>query len=222
MNIKGRKGKKRNGKLKVSKDVKKYIAKKFDKMIEDKMNTGIVTASAITNTLNGVLLNGIGQGDDYFQRTGVRIRSKYIHVNAVFRYPAANTPTSPIVIRFMIVRDIQANQTSTVDGDLLQVATAGSSYISHENWQNRDRFKIYYDRLITLQPQSASIGTNGMVAIKAYVPLHLVQTAYSGVGTTVASIETGALAMFVVSNVAAGGANSAEWAYEYKHVYEDA
>lgn len=85
---------------KVSKAVKNYVAKLVDERIEDKFiigDTTTVSLSAAT-VCERDLINGIGQGSNFDQRTGNKIRIKWVKLKTVFELSANSSSNSRIRI----------------------------------------------------------------------------------------------------------------------------
>lgn len=217
-----RRGKrKRRGKALATKG---YVKRLLHSNIENKFLTGASTAVAMSDTLGGVLLNGVGQGDDVFQRAGNRIRMRYlrIRVHATTAVDAA----IPAIARIMVLYDRQTNLAASPDTTILQTATAGLGYLSPFNLNYNKRYKVLYDQTRKIQVYAENNAGTASFAEDATwiirIPLKGMLTAYAGTGTTVASISKGSLAMYHISDIASGTANSLFFSYEFNMEYEDA
>lgn len=142
---------------------------------------------------NVVLVNGVSQGSDINNRIGRR----YTNVSVQMRYTcqvSAITPT-PAAARIMIVYDLQPNGATTVPilTDILQTATTTSPM----NINNRDRFRVIYDKTHTVSPNGPEI-----FYTKMFKKLNLVTTNNAGTTATIGSIATGAMYVVTVGDTA--------------------
>lgn len=158
---------------------------------------GIPTAGEIS------FLNPVAGG------TGIndRIGRKYTMKSILFRlglYPSsANNAPVGTLVRCLIVYDAQNNSSAAGPSvsDILMTATWDSAM----NLDNRERFKILYEKTFTM---AATLYTTGAltagsprpVAVdkfrKCYLPV-----INSGVGGTTADIATGAVYLLLIANI---------------------
>lgn len=212
--------------------MKKAISKIVDDKVHDEIENqavgGSISNVAVTNVITANLLNGISQGTDYFNRKGVNIRSRFIRI-AYSIHPGNNASLSPI-FRVMVVRDNQSNQIAINDIDLFQLPTAGVSYLSAINFQQRHRYDILFDKLHVLKNQGVSattVGTSANTAsetITNVLKLNLRNryTRYVGTGNLIGQIQKGALYFIILSDTVTGGLNGATYYMNFLHQFEDA
>jgi hypothetical protein len=157
-------------------------------------NSLILSAGLVT------LLNGLAQGTDFNQRIGRKIVMTSILWNhGYIPYDGTSSPEGEI-IRNMIIYDTQANSGSTpAVTDILVSADPFSAM----NLNNRDRFKVLFDKRITMNPV-----TYTGAALTAGAPVTKFMSKYkkcahdvifSGTGATLGSIQTGSVLGLVVS-----------------------
>lgn len=147
------------------------------------------------------LLNGVDQGTDYTQRIGRKIILKSLFFRVNF-FPSATTasPTGTIC-RLLIVYDCQTNSAAPAVTDILQAA----EYDAPMNLNNRDRFKVIYDKYIMM---CATAYTTGALTAGDPCPKMLskykkmsLEEIFSGTANTVGSIATGSIyAMLIASS----------------------
>lgn len=157
----------------------------------DLATTGSGTGD-ITTTMGRTCANAISIGADINQRVGrkITIRSLEMHYS-VF---ADADQVDPTLSRIMVVFDRQANGTQPAGTDIL---TASTVY-SPKNLNNRERFTILKDDLISTQ----RLTDKSQVVQKWYLRTSLPVVYNSGVAGTYADIASGSLWVCVVSTVA--------------------
>lgn len=174
--------------------------------VKEKKYTDVAAADYVADTTGTVtLLNGIAQGDDNTNREGRQVTMTSVSVKG-FLQPVDNI-TDPGYCRLIVVWDSATNGgAAPAITDLL----AASTSLSHNNLNNRMRFKVLLDE------QYAIGGTNNtatqsfaqsptVVTINRYLPLPKgCVTTFSGTGATSASIQSGAIWMFTIGSRAAG------------------
>lgn len=138
-----------------------------------------------------ILLNGIAEGTGVSQRVGRKI--KMTSVQGRMSVYVSTATTSPSV-RCMIVYDMQTNSTLAGLGDILQVFTAGSDFISPYNLNNRDRFRVLWDKTYTVNAVN-----NERATFKFYKKLKL-DTVYDNTGAIIDDISTGSLLLLFFSS----------------------
>lgn len=145
------------------------------------------------------LLNGVSTGTDYTNRVGRKILIKSL-LFRVFITPSATT-SAPVgdFVRIMLIWDCQANSAAASVSDVLQT----TSYDAPINLTNRDRFKILTDKYVAMNPNTYTAGapTGGnprTASIKVYKKMSM-ETIYSGTGSTIGSIQSGALYLLMIN-----------------------
>lgn len=168
----------------------------------------VVAASYAADTTGTVtLLNGIAQGDDYNQRIGRQVLPTSISIKGLLH--PGDTTSNECYCRCIIVWDSALNGGSApAITDLL----AASTSISHNNLNNRNRFKILADEQYAIgatynTATQAYAQSPTIVTINRYIPMKEYITQYQGTGATAGSIQSGAIWMFTVGDQApsAGG-----------------
>lgn len=146
------------------------------------------------------LLNGIATGTDFTARIGRKIIMKSLFFRAHF-FPSAtvDSPTGTFV-RLLIFYDCQSNSAAPIVGDVLTIG----AYDSPMNLNNRDRFKVIYDKFINM---SATDYTAGALTTGDPIPKQLqkykklnMEVVFSGIGATVASIQTGSVYALLIAS----------------------
>lgn len=138
-----------------------------------------------------ILMNGIAQG------TGVsgRIGNKITMTSAQGRISIyVSTATTSPSVRCMLVFDSQTNSAVFTGGDLLASAAAGVDFLSPLNLNNRERFRILWDRTYTVDTVSTERATFNFYK-KMKLPV-----VYDGTGALVDDIQTGSLYLVIMSS----------------------
>ncbi len=151
----------------------------------------VSSATAISSTGSVLLLNATIAGDGFNNRDGRMIRCKSIqYALNVIMEPATAVNTSTRVI---VVIDTQPNGVLMTIAELLN----GSNTIDFRNLDNRKRFVILTDRVVT---QSATANTLNQLTWYKQIDM---KTIYddSNAGT-IADIESNALLMILISSEA--------------------
>lgn len=159
--------------------------------------TASVIASATTGNI--ILLSGVAVGTDYNTRIGRKVVIKSVYL----RMAAYLTPAAPAnegdFIRCLLIVDKQANGAAPVISDIFQ----NSNYIDPLNLNNRDRFKVMYDKMIAFGPSNyaaaAITGGAPQPRFKKYFKLCNYETIFGGTGATVGSIQSNALYLVFLS-----------------------
>lgn len=145
------------------------------------------------NTTGAVtLLNGCVQGNDFNQRDGRKIKMVSVQFSGDFLYNASGGDDAGV--RLAIIYDTQANASAPAITDVFTAINAHTFV----NLNNRDRFRIIYDKRVCLGRYSTtatqSVADNTSRHIQKWIPLKGLETVYnSGNAGTVADIQTGAL-----------------------------
>lgn len=107
-----------------------------------------VSPGNITSTARITLLSGVSQGTDYTQRIGRKIMFK----SMLLRWMTQNVTVAGAsdangdIMRVLCIQDLQSNGSSIATTDVLQ----SNSVLSPMNLNNRDRFKVLFDKIVTL------------------------------------------------------------------------
>lgn len=164
------------------------------------------------------LLNGVAQGTDFTDRIGRKIILKSLFFRVNF-FPSATTaaPTGTTV-RLLIVYDCQTNGAAPLVSDILQ----SGNYDSPINLNNRDRFKVLYDKFIMMCATAYTAGTLAAgdpcpKMLTKYKKMYMEQI-FGGTANTVGSIQTGSIYAMLIAS-----ANNTVQADSYFRVrFEDA
>lgn len=175
----------------------KRKVKKLEKSEELKYKDTYYT-TALTAAGALVSINPLAQGDDFNQRIGESVVSKYLNFKARFERPGATTSDQ---IRITILWDHQFNGvggsiSALLDG-IYDNATITSLPIAPLNYRCNERYKVLYDKLLLFNPQSST--TDMIHVLKKNINLHGMQVKYADSGATFASIVSRALLFFVSS-----------------------
>jgi len=144
-------------------------------------------ASVLTTTGFILHLTGIAQGDDFNQRVGEEVISKYLNMKLRLSKTASiNSPQ----IRCIIFWDMQNNgvgptlftSTSLVEG-LLDNAVITNTMLSPHNYRTKDRYHILWDKHITFNPDDVT--ANQTINYKKNIKLSGAKIKY---GTSAGSI----------------------------------
>lgn len=157
------------------------------------MNSTIGTPNALTaNTLNAILINGVAQGSGDDGRIGMRVNNKYLEC----RFSVAQQATATSALVRILVVQCQANAGTITAGDILQQVTPYAS----TDTIGKAYFKILRDELIDINVYNS----HSPISRHLYIPLDglkMEETHYSGTGSTIASINKGAIFLCFLSDV---------------------
>jgi hypothetical protein len=152
------------------------------------MDTNINTTYGTTYAVN--LLNGLVQGTDYNNRVGISIKAVSLLCRLTIRINSAATLDS--FFRFVILRDIQANNATVAQATIFETTDYNS--LIRSDWSQR--FYFYRDTTYKL-----SLAGPSTVSVEFSVPLgfhtHYVKGADAG---TIADIATNVLFVWFASS----------------------
>jgi len=166
------------------------------------VENAVASATISTTGANPVAYNLVAQGTDFTNRVGRVINMSSI----LFRYfiTPENTASNSEgeIVRILLVYDMQSN--STTIPAITDVLNA-SDVLSGVKLDNRDRFKILYDkrtamRGVTFTAAAVTGGDPQPFFKEKFFKVNL-DTVYSGTGGTIGNIATGSLLLFFVGNV---------------------
>lgn len=139
------------------------------------------------------LVNGISAGTAYNERIGRKIRIKSIQMNLGI----LSGVTNPARIRILVFIDRQANsQLLTIPANLIDNSVITQLSKAFLNLDNRSRFNVLYDKLVTIDSVMRTTMDIKMYRKKVF------DVVYSGVGNTSGSIQTNALWVLFVGDLA--------------------
>lgn len=195
---------------------------RFGGIKEKKFFDIAATIYSFDTTGTVTLLSAPIQGTDYTNRIGRKIMLKSVYVRGFCGTETSATVTAPVVApaqigRLILLIDMQPNGTLPAMTDILMAATP----ISHLNPNNRDRFKILFDKqyvfgrtaIDTTATQTYAFQSDKQaIGIKKYKKINVEQIFNSGNAGTIADTTSGALLMITIGNIAAGtNTNSFAW-----------
>lgn len=171
----------------------------------------LAKASYVCDTTGTVTaLNLIAVGDDNSTRDGRQVTLKSCHIQGVIQ--PTDATTSEHLARILVVWDSQANGAlGTIATTTTGILTAADS-VSNTQLNNRDRYTILRDLRFamggfsTTATQSYS-QTPNVQMVNEYIKLNHKVT-YGGTAADIASLNTGALLLVTVANVAAGAGST--------------
>lgn len=151
-------------------------------------------------------------GSDMNNRIGRKILIKSAYIRGFLSTePAGSAAVNSVGVqqaRFILFCDMQPNANAPAVTDLLVAATP----ISHLNLNNRDRFRVYADKMFTFGPyfrdttatQSVAAAAQQAYTFKKFKRLNLETVFNATNGGSIADINSGALYMFWIGSVGAG------------------
>lgn len=174
------------------------------------------TINSINNTGALILLNGMGTGADCYQRVGREVRWKAFQLDYTI-LPFPRTVASADIARVMLVWDREPHSVIPIIGDILACQDNGGALTttneSFRNMGNKDRFLILMDRRHVLPGYTNTAGQ--MTTVGPAVPNNdnwsqtfyekvngKLATRYSANGSTIASINNGALYLLILGGIA--------------------
>jgi len=177
-------------------------------------NTPVNTTGSVT------LLNGVATGDDFTERDGRKILLTALQLRGVIYRDTTAQSNNPDLVRVMVVEDLQANGAAPAVTDILKTAEP----TSFMNMNNRDRFKVHFDKQVALT-MSAVVTTNTLGGatvnnIKFYKKLNSSVT-FQGTAATVASIATSAFYLVTVG-LNAGATSDSHFVWSSRMRFIDA
>lgn len=153
------------------------------------------SSSAIDSTGEVLRLSGVAQSDDLTGRTGRSILAKSLQVR--MRLTSNASATTPTQIRTIVGIDYDANTTLATIADVLSNIAASPLTAMRELDTDRGRFKILFDRTLTLPTVAAG---NAGAFVNKYFKLGNHHIYFDN--TTANSDAKGKLFMINVSNQA--------------------
>lgn len=120
---------------KVRKAIRRMSLPQETKYYETQLNNGSLTTVAGVTCLNTVQV-----GDNFNERNGRQILSKYIQYN--FQMLAAAALTAPVRYDLWLVLDRQANAVTAAVNDIFDVSTISAPLYMKNIKANQERFKI--------------------------------------------------------------------------------
>lgn len=163
----------------------------------DVSGTNTTPISTTTGTVS--LINGVATGTDYTNRVGRKIILKSLLLRIMFNPVVTGTVDATLGdnVRLICVLDMQPNGVVISGSDLLLNTGSPTDPL---NLNNRDRFKIIWDKMISFpsyKTTTGSLTTGSPTAkcMKLYKKMSQ-EVIFNGTGSTIGSIQTGALYLF--------------------------
>jgi len=160
-------------------------------------DTFYTTALTIPGSI--VSINPLGQGDDFNQRIGEGVRSKYLTVKMRLNRPGNTTADS---VRLIIFWDTQFNGVGgsvagLLDG-IIDTATITSQQLAPLNYRCHERYHILLDKNFIFNPDSSAV--DDTILFKANFNLRNKNVLFADSGATFASITKNSLQFYIASS----------------------
>lgn len=147
---------------------------------------------AVMSQSNVIFVSGIGQGDDYYQRTGNSVKISNMRLDYAM---SVNSTAVNNLTRIIVLRDLMNQGSTLAFSDVLQDTSSGTSIMcSPYNIFNGDRFEVLYDRVEHQSVGSDDAAVHRRVAFG--INDHLL---FKGTGSTVSSAWQGAIFVLAYS-----------------------
>lgn len=187
--------------------INKLFPQRIPTISFEKKFVDVAPAAYVADTTGTVTaLNLTALGTDFNNRIGRKILMKYVYITGILK--PVDTSTVPAYCRILIVYDNQPNGALPAMTDLLVTANS----IDQLNLNNKDRFKILADKRYAIggvsdtATQSFSMAPT-VVPVKIFRRLNM-ETIYGGTTAAITAINSGALLMFTIGDVAAATGGS--------------
>ncbi len=166
--------------------------------VEYKFHDIQLTAQVISTTAFISQLSNIGQGDSGTLRDGDQIKAVRINVKGqVVIHPSATRTTT----RIMLIQDTQTNGAIFTSANILADITTNDAINSMLNLDNKFRFRVLYDKRITMSITSDQIK---FFQINKVLNLRL---RYSGTSGDIDDLSSNSLALLFISSEATNTPN---------------
>jgi len=155
--------------------------------------------SALLTAGSIVSINPLGQGDDFNQRVGEGVKSKYLTVKMRLNRPGAASADS---VRLIIYWDTQFNGVGgsiagLLDG-IIDTTTITSQQLAPLNYRCHERYQILVDRNFIFNPDSTAV--DDTILFKANFNLRNKNVLFSDSGATFSSITKNSLMFYIASS----------------------
>lgn len=161
--------------------------------VEYKFHDVQVTGSSISTTPTITQLSNIALGDTASTRDGNSIKWTRFTSHGTLSINSSATRT---YVRMLLILDTQTNGAIYTAGDILQDTTADDAIVSLYNLNNRQRFKVLYDKVVRLASNTISVKT-----FKVNKSFSLRQI-FNADSAAITSIPTYSLSLMFISNEA--------------------
>jgi len=179
-------------------------------IFERKVIDTTVATYPINTTGSVTLLNGISTGDDFTNRDGRQVTAVSVQARGFITADlSGGGDVAAQMVRFLLVVDQQINGGALPTATTLLEEASGTSF---NNLNNRDRFKVLHDSVLTLGPISRTAtqsfsGGSSVHTIDVYKPCQI-PVLYEGTAATIGSISSGAIYALFMGTTAAGTADA--------------
>jgi len=153
----------------------------------------------LNNTGSMTLLNGVAVGTDFRNRIGRRFNVVTIQMRAYFDLQNA-TNTNVDATRIMIIEDLQSNGVAPTIAQVLGDSAGGTSPMNMLNLDNRQRFRVHYDKQFSLGLYNSAAFYNKQPTINFYKRCNI-PVECGGTDNTIASISSGAIYLLTLATV---------------------
>lgn len=176
-------------KVPVAKNVKKYVKKCMDRIIDDKWNDTNCGATnpAVTGAVSASYLCTIQQGTSDVTRVGNVIRVRRLKMKGFWSAGVAE------ICRLVVLWDMQPNGAAPSIGDIFVTATPNvTTCFNHDTVSGYGgaRFQVLFDRTSTLEPDDTTTGTTDYVTVSFDKKMNKI-VRFDGNAGTVADMVTG-------------------------------
>ncbi len=165
--------------------VVKYYVNTERKYIDGGIAGEVNTTGAVT------FINGLAQGTTVLQRVGDQVKFTSLHLKYFMGHNAAGAQDQ--YIRIIALIDFQVNGVIATVAQILESAIVNA----HREIDFSRRFHVLYDKMHAMAPAGAS--TNNINDV--YLKMDL-KPEYFGTAATIAAINTGAVYILTISNIA--------------------
>jgi len=159
-------------------------------------------ASVADTTGAIVLLNGAALGDDATDREGRQTYATSVHIQGILT--PTDTTNNDTLCRMLLVWDKAPNGVAPTFGELMTAADP----VMQLNLNNRARFTVLADKRWALGARDLATAGNKVASgqashvVNIFRKLKNLKTQWMGTGATIASIQSGALYLFMVGDQA--------------------
>lgn len=166
----------------------------------------VAAAYGMSTTGSVTLMNGVATGTDFTNRIGRKVVWKSFLIQGC-SIPQSLTATIQNLGRAMLVYDSQPNGALPAITDVLLQATSTSPL----NLNNRDRFKVLWDKRVTnghlntIPATSVGYGDENIKEMRKYRKISC-ETTFDGTAATIADIQTGSIFLLTIGTADIGTA----------------
>ncbi len=129
-------------------------------------NAGVFTTTWAVQEPDTTNLTAVAQGDGESNRDGRKYAMHSIHLKGMVSFPTTESATAPVAdssVRLVLVLDTQTNGAQLTATDVMD-GGGSVDLLSFRNLQFTKRFKVLWDKLITVKPQGTNEGAINLFA----------------------------------------------------------